>query len=126
MSLKALSTAIAQNNVSTNGQTTPSNIGPTSNQFLCKRVISSAFTAIGYRYATKTLRMIFKTGVIRDYYPVPPYIFQNLLKSESIGTSYHIGLKNHFPSAKICTEQASAFLAAFEQAEKTHLIPVNP
>lgn len=94
--------------------------------YTCKRTYeSSAFQLIGYSQANQTLLVIFRTGQALEYYQVAPFVFKNLLLSESVGRSYHAGIKGQFPSQKWTEQQTKAFLKAFEKAEREQLIKVS-
>lgn len=94
-------------------------------EYQCKRTCqSSAITLIGYNQSNRTLLVIFRTGQAWEYSLIAPSTFQSLLRSESMGTSYRIGIRGQFPSEKWEPEKTATFLAAFEKAEREQLIKV--
>ena len=54
-----------------------------------KRVNSSMVYAIGYDPKSKTLEVVFRSGKAWVYEEVPKKVYQELLKSESIGSYMH-------------------------------------
>lgn len=65
-----------------------------------KQVISSNVLSIGYEEATETLEVEFKRGVYQ-YYNVPKPIFDELMRSESIGRYVNVYIKPAYAYAKV-------------------------
>lgn len=95
-------------------------------EYLCKRTFqSSAIQIIGYNEANQTLLVILLTGQAVEYSLVAPFIFQNLLQSDSIGASYHAGIKGKFPGHKWDEGKTKGFLQILEKAEREQLVKVS-
>ena len=49
-------------------------------------VSSSAISSVGYDERSSVLEVEFRSGVVYDYFKVPPRIYQDLLKAPSKGS----------------------------------------
>jgi hypothetical protein len=51
-----------------------------------ERVSSSAISSVGYDPQSLVLEVEFQSGVVYDYYGVPPRVFHQLMKAPSKGS----------------------------------------
>jgi hypothetical protein len=63
-----------------------------------KKVNSSMVYAIGYNPKSKTLEVVFKSGKVWVYEEVPKKVYQELLKSKSIGSYMRENIIDCYPS----------------------------
>ena len=61
-----------------------------------KPVSSATLHAVGYEVATQTLRIVFRSGALYDYYHVPESVYVGLLRATSHGAYF----AEHIRSAK--------------------------
>jgi len=66
-----------------------------------KKVNSSMVHAIGYDPKSKTLEVAFRSGKVWVYEEVPKKVYQELLKSESIGSYMRENIVDCYPSYSI-------------------------
>ncbi len=66
-----------------------------------KKVNSSMVYAIGYDAKSKTLEVVFRSGKGWAYEEVPKKVYQELLKSESIGSYMRENIIDCYPSYPI-------------------------
>lgn len=66
-----------------------------------KKVDSSLVYAMGYGAKSKTLEVVFRSGKTWVYEEVPKKIYQELLKSESIGSYMRENIIDCYPSYPI-------------------------
>jgi hypothetical protein len=66
-----------------------------------KKVNSSMVYAIGYGPKSKTLEVVFISGEVWVYEEVPKKVYQELLKSESIGSYMRENIVDCYPSYSI-------------------------
>jgi hypothetical protein len=66
-----------------------------------KKVNSSMVYAIGYDPKSKTLEVVFRSGKVWVYEEVPKKVYQELLKSESIGSYMRENIVDFYPSYSI-------------------------
>jgi hypothetical protein len=59
-------------------------------------VDSVIMSKVGYDNKSMTLRIMFGTLNVYDYYKVEPFIYENMLKSDSIGTYFHKYIKDKY------------------------------
>jgi hypothetical protein len=64
-------------------------------------VSSSNLSAVGYDEETKTLRVLFRTGLTYEYSGVSPKVYDQLLAAESIGQYFHANIRSDFPYSKL-------------------------
>jgi hypothetical protein len=66
-----------------------------------KKVDSGMVYAIGYDSRSKTLEVVFRSGKAWVYEEVPKKVYQELLKSESIGSYMRENIIDCYPSYTI-------------------------
>jgi len=69
----------------------------------CKmiHVSSSNVEAVGYDEAQSTLYIKYLNSSLYAYYDVPKHLFEDLLRSSSIGSFLHIYVKNQYAYVRI-------------------------
>jgi KTSC domain len=60
-------------------------------------VRSSAIASVGYREATETLEVEFRSGAVYAYHHVPPAVYQALLGASSKGRYISRHVRDRFP-----------------------------
>lgn len=63
--------------------------------------VSSQVSGYGYDEASKTLAVKFKGGGTYHYANVPPDLFEQMGKAESVGRFIHQNIKGQFDHAKV-------------------------
>lgn len=53
-----------------------------------KPLASSTIHSVGYEVATQTLRIVFRSGAVYEYYFVPEEVYVGLLRAPSHGTYF--------------------------------------
>jgi hypothetical protein len=64
-------------------------------------VSSETIFRVGYEFETKTLEIVFTTGLIYAYFEVPEKIVYQLLKSKSKGEFFNHHIRNSFEYQKV-------------------------
>lgn len=64
-------------------------------------VISSNIKSIGYDLKLKILEIEFREGGIYQYFNVPEFIFNNLMRASSHGSYFNKYIKNNYRWTKI-------------------------
>jgi lysyl-tRNA synthetase class 2 len=67
-------------------------------------VVSSVITSLGYERETNTMEVEFKTGRVYRYFMIPEGVFQELLRSESIGRHFNKEIRDRYPSREVLAE----------------------
>jgi hypothetical protein len=60
-------------------------------------VSSTAISSVGYDPKSKTLEVEFSSGVVYDYYGVPPKVYDSLLTADSIGGFVSRRIRDRYP-----------------------------
>ena len=60
-------------------------------------VASSAISSIGYDERSSVLEVEFESGVVYDYFDVPPKVYADLLSSSSKGQFVSRRIRDRFP-----------------------------
>ena len=63
-------------------------------------VASSAISSVGYDERSSVLEVEFESGVVYDYYDVPPKVYKDLLKASSKGRFVSRRIRDRYPFAK--------------------------
>lgn len=61
-----------------------------------RNVNSSNISQIGFDIKTNTLRIVFTTGAIYDFFEVDEQLFRHLLQAPSKGKFFHKYIKNRY------------------------------
>ena len=64
-------------------------------------VTSSNVADVGYDAASMTLEIGFKNGTVYQYFDVPEPVYQELLRSDSVGSFLNQQIKNSYRYAKV-------------------------
>ncbi len=64
-------------------------------------VRSTEIAIVGYEASSKTLEVAFRNGSVYHYEQVPPEMFQQFIKADSIGLYFADKIKTAFPYTKI-------------------------
>jgi len=64
-------------------------------------VTSSNVAEVGYDMDTMILEVAFQNGTVYQYFDVPESIYQELLRSDSVGTFLNQQIKNSYRYAKV-------------------------
>jgi hypothetical protein len=64
-------------------------------------VSSSNVSEVDYDSATMTLEIAFRNGTVYQYFDVPEAVYQELMRSESIGKFINAQIKNSYRYTKI-------------------------
>lgn len=64
-------------------------------------VSSSNVAEVGYDGASRTLEVLFHNGATYQYFDVPPQIFDELLRSSSVGQYLNSNVKGYFRYARV-------------------------
>jgi hypothetical protein len=64
-------------------------------------VKSGNINSIGYNKEHQLLRILFGNGSLYQYYDVPPEIYENLVKSESIGSAFARTIRNFYKYVRL-------------------------
>lgn len=64
-------------------------------------VTSSNVADVGYDAPSMTLEIGFKNGTVYQYFDVPESVYQELLRSDSVGTFLNQQIKNSYRYAKV-------------------------
>ena len=67
-------------------------------------VDSSMINKYVYNFATKTLKVEFKSGSLYEYNNVDPTLYDELCKSESTGKFFNEKIKNNFEHIQLLTD----------------------
>jgi hypothetical protein len=62
---------------------------------------SSMVISLGYDEASQTLEVEFKTGLVYQYYNVPPIVNEQLMAAESAGKFINAQVKPNFPCSRV-------------------------
>ena len=65
-------------------------------------VYSTNILAVGYE--DSSLIVLFHTGQVYKYYPVPPQAFKDFFVKESVGSYFHLQIKDKYPFTKLTSE----------------------
>ena len=65
------------------------------------QVASSNIRAIGYDVTTQTLEIEFLSGWVYQYYEVPEYLYDQIMKASSKGQFLHYYIRNAFPYSRV-------------------------
>lgn len=64
-------------------------------------VTSSNVAEVGYDTATMTLEVAFKNGAVYQYFDVPESVYQELMRSDSVGKFLNEQIKNSYRYTKV-------------------------
>ncbi len=64
-------------------------------------VQSTNVAEVGYDPGTMTLEVAFRNGTLYQYFDVPEALFQEMLRSDSIGKFLNTQIKNSYRYAKL-------------------------
>jgi len=64
-------------------------------------VVSSNISAIGYDPATETLEVEFLSGAVYQYYGVPQYLHDEIMKAPSKGQFLNMYIKNSYAYSRV-------------------------
>ncbi|AVP02534.1 MULTISPECIES: KTSC domain-containing protein [Enterobacter cloacae complex] len=64
-------------------------------------VSSSNISSIGYDAASETLEIEFLNSSIYQYYGVPSFLYENLMKESSKGQFFNAYIRNAFPFSRV-------------------------
>lgn len=64
-------------------------------------VTSSNVAEVGYEVDTMTLEVAFRNGTIYQYFDVPESVYQELMRSDSIGKFLNEQIKNSYRYTKV-------------------------
>lgn len=66
-------------------------------------VYSSNLLAVGYEDGT--LIILFRTGQVYAYKPVPPQVYKDFFAKESVGSYFSREIRDKYPSTRLSTER---------------------
>lgn len=64
-------------------------------------VTSSNLVSVGYNPDSETLEVEFKTTGVYEYYNVPPFMHERLIRAGSIGAFFNAEIRNSYAHAKV-------------------------
>ncbi len=62
-----------------------------------KSVASSAISSVGYDESSSVLEVEFESGVVYDYFDVPPKVYKDLLQASSKGHFVSRRIRDRYP-----------------------------
>lgn len=72
-----------------------------------KAVVSSLLKSVDYSPALRLLDLEFNSGSVYRYYGVPDFIYDGLMKADSLGRYYNAHIKGQYESREFSITQAS-------------------
>ncbi|WP_261845011.1 KTSC domain-containing protein [Aliamphritea ceti] len=64
-------------------------------------VSSSNLAAVGYDFDSEILEVEFNSGGVYEYYNVPGYVFQELMRADSLGIYLNQNIKGTYQYSRI-------------------------
>ncbi|WP_315774309.1 MULTISPECIES: KTSC domain-containing protein [unclassified Bradyrhizobium] len=64
-------------------------------------VSSSNIAEVGYDATSRTLEVLFKTGAVYQYFDVPEQIYDELMRSSSVGGFLNSSVKGQYRYARL-------------------------
>jgi hypothetical protein len=64
-------------------------------------VSSESLAEIGYDADTRTLEVLFRRGTLYQYFDVPDFVYEELMKAPSLGRYFNANIKGRFQEAHL-------------------------